>query len=153
MKPYNNEIARKIISGNIYMTIATTDKKGNVWAAPLFYAIDHEFNFYFISQLNTLHIQHIMENSTVAFAIFDSQQKEGTGNGVQGSGKVHLLDDSQLSEAFKWYKTTFIEMKPESFMGNAPYRFFRLVPEHFYIQDPDARVDKRIEIFLNRHED
>lgn len=115
------------------MTIATSDRKGNVWAAPLFYATDNTYNFYFISQLNTLHIKHIMKNPAVAFAIFDSHQKEGNGNGVQGSGKVQMLNENELEEAFRWYKTTFIEMEPESFKGSAPYRFFKLVPEHFYI--------------------
>lgn len=92
------------------------------------------------------HSKHIIKNPTAAFAIFDSHQQEGTGNGVQGSGKAYLLDESKLPEAMKWYKTTFIEMKPDSFRGDAPYRFFKLVPEHFYVLDPEAKVDKRVEV-------
>lgn len=38
-------------------------------------------------------------------------------------------------------------MKLESFRGDAPYRFFKLIAEHFYIQDPEAKVDKRIEVY------
>lgn len=129
------------------MTIATSDENGIPWVAPLFYAVDDSYNFYFISQLSSLHSKHILKNPNVAFAIFDSHQEEGGGNGVQGSGKVSLLYEGELSEAFKWYKTAFIEMKPESFKGEAPYRFFKLVPEHFYIQDPEAKVDKRIEVY------
>lgn len=142
-----DNIAREIIRSNCYLTLSTTDGE-SPWAAPLFYAVDNNYTFYFISQLNSLHSQHISKNPAVAFAIFDSHQKEGTGNGVQGSGKVYRLEDEKLPEAFKWYHTTFVEMKPESFKGSAPYRFFKIVPDHFYVLDPEAKVDKRVEVSL-----
>lgn len=135
------------IKNNIYLTLGTTDGK-NPWTAPLFYAISEDFTFYFISQLDSLHTKHLLENPQVSFAIFDSHQKEGTGNGVQGSGKAYLLKDHELEEAFKWYHTTFVEMKPETFIEPAPYRFFRIAPEHFYVLDPSAPTDKRIEVNL-----
>lgn len=136
-----------IINTNIYLTLGTTGG-GIPWTAPIFYAVDNNFTFYFISQLDSMHIQHILKNPSVAFSIFDSHQKEGTGIGVQGSGRAHRLSDEELSEAFKWYKTTFIKMVPESFMSPAPYRFFKIIPDHFYTQDPDATVDRRIEVDL-----
>ncbi len=139
-------IAKEIIKNNIYLTLGTADK--DPWVAPVFYAVDDKYNFYYISQMDSLHTRHILKSPSVAFAIFDSHQKEGTGNGVQGIGKVHLLSDEELSEAFKWYHTTFIEMKPEFFTGNAPYRFFKIIPEHFYVLDPEAKVDKRVEVNL-----
>lgn len=139
-----NEIAKKIIKNNIYLTLATSD--GDPWAAPLFYAVDNEFNFYFISQMDCVHVKHILKNHKVAFAIFDSHQKEGEGNGVQGSGEAFLMKDNELDTAFKWYQTTYVPMKKESFSGKAPYRFFKLVTEKFYVLDPDADVDKRVEV-------
>ena len=140
------EIAKGIIKSNVYLTLGTADK--DPWVAPVFYAVDDNYNFYYISQIDSLHTQHILENPNVAFAIFDSHQKEGTGNGVQGKGKVHLLKDDELPEAFKWYHTTFVEMKLESFTGSAPYRFFKIIPQKFYVLDPDAKVDKRVEVDL-----
>lgn len=150
MTQSNNEVARKIIKDNIYMTIATADENGTPWATPLFYAIDGSYSFYFISQLASLHSENILKDPSVSFAIFDSHQKEGSGNGVQGSGKVYLLNESEIPEAMKWYKTTFIEMKMESFIGDAPYRFFKLITEHFYIQDTEAKVDRRVEVFPSK---
>lgn len=139
------QLAKDIIAKNIYLTLGTTD--GTIcWSAPVYYGIDPIYTFYFVSQMNSLHIQHILKNPDVSFTIFDSHQKEGTGNGVQGSGKVYLLPENQLDEAFKWYHTTFIEMKKESFIGNAPYRFFKLIPDHFYVLDPDEPLDVRREV-------
>lgn len=142
-----NNIAREIVKSNIYLTLGTTD--GSIpWTAPLFYAVSDDYIFYFISQMDSLHTKHILKNTAVSFSIFDSHQKEGTGNGVQGSGKAYLLEEQELEEAFKWYRTTFVEMKPESFKEPVPYRFFKIIPEHFYVLDPGASTDKRVEVQL-----
>lgn len=139
--------AREIIKNNVYLTLGTTD--GNIpWTAPLFYAVSNDYTFYFISQMDSLHTLHLLKNPQVSFAVFDSHQREGTGNGVQGSGKTYQLADEELTEAFKWYHTTFVEMKPETFKEPAPYRFFKIIPEHFYVLDPDAPTDKRAEVIL-----
>lgn len=137
---------KEIIASNIYLTLATAD--GDPWAATLFYAVSDTYTFYFISQMDSLHTQHILKNPNVAFSIFDSHQKEGIGNGVQGFGKAYRVDENNLKEAFKWYHTTFIPMNAESFKGAAPYRFFKIVPERFYILDPEAPTDKRVEVKL-----
>lgn len=142
-----DNLAKQIIKNNMYLTLGTTDGK-IPWTAPLFYAVNDNFTFFFISQVDSLHTQHLLKNPTVAFAIFDSHQKEGTGNGVQGSGNAYPLKDEELIEAFRWYHTTFIEMKQESFKEPAPYRFFKIVPEHFYVLDPEAKTDKRVEVNL-----
>lgn len=84
----------------------------------------------------------------MACAIFDSHASEGQGVGVQISGKVRLMRDEELDEAFKYYHTTFIPMKKESFTGKAPYRFFRIIPDHIWVTDPEAKVDKRVEAKL-----
>lgn len=140
-------IAREIIKSNIYLTLGTTD--GSIpWTAPLFYAVSDHYDFFFISQMDSLHTQHLIKNPKVSFAIFDSHQKEGSGNGVQGSGKASLLPEDELDEAFKWYHTIFVSMTKETLTGNAPYRFFKLIPEHFYVLDPDAPTDIRVEVEL-----
>jgi uncharacterized protein YhbP (UPF0306 family) len=141
------KLAKKIIRENIYCSLATTDGV-NPWTAPLYYAVDKDYNFYFISQLNSRHTKHILKNPNVAFSIFDSHQPEGTGNGIQASGRVRLLKDEEIPEALKWYQSKFIEMKPESFMGKAPYRFFKIIPKDFYVLDPEAQVDKRVKVKL-----
>lgn len=140
-----NSIARDILRSNIYMTLATHDKKP--WASPVYYTMDQKGNFYYISPLTSVHTKNILKNGQVSFAIFDSHQKEGTGNGIQGYGNARLLKDTELKKAFKVYRTTFIAMEPKSFTGKALYRFFKIIPRHLYIQDSEAKVDKRIEVF------
>lgn len=141
-----NQLARDIIKSNIYLTLGTTD--GEPWVAPVYYCVDDKYNFYFMSQMDSLHSQHILNNPVVAFAIFDSHQKEGTGNGVQGKGRAYLLKEEEWDEALRWYHTTFIELTKED-LANSPYHFFKIIPETFYILDPDEKhVDKRVEVNL-----
>ncbi|MFC1790373.1 pyridoxamine 5'-phosphate oxidase family protein [Patescibacteria group bacterium] len=142
-----NKIARDIVKNNIYLALATADD--NPWAAPLFYCVDDQYNFYYISQLDSVHTKHLLKNPKVAFAIFDSHDPEGEGNGIQASGKAYLINKpKEIKEALEHYSTTYIDCKPEMFVGDNPYRLFKIVPEKFWILDPRAEVDKRVEVFL-----
>ncbi len=141
-----NQFARNIIKNNCYLTLGTADD--DPWVAPVYYCTDDGYTFYFMSQMDSLHTQHLLNNPTVAFAIFDSHQKEGTGNGIQGKGKAYLVKDEEIDEALRWYHTTFIELTKDA-LKNSPYHFFKIIPEKFYILDPDEKhFDKRIEVFL-----
>lgn len=139
------KMAQKIISSNIYLTLATCGKRP--WASPVYYCVDKNYNFYYISQLNSLHTKNIFSNRKVSFAIFDSHQKEGGGNGVQVEGIAkRIFQDKEIKKALRWYQTRFIDNKPESFKGKKPYRLFKIIPKHFYILNPEVKVDKRVEV-------
>lgn len=142
----NAEFAKSVIKNNLYLTLGTAD--GDPWVAPLFYCADPQYNFYFISQLDSLHTKHLMKHPTVAFAIFDSRQKEGSGNGIQASGKAYLVGESELDEALRWYHTSFVTLTRELLLGPSPYKLFKIIPDKFYILDSHAKVDKRVEVKL-----
>lgn len=81
--------AKDILKNSHYLSIATSNGK-TPWIAPLFYAVDSEYNFYFISRTDSLHGQHILKNPNVAMAIFDSTQLPGTATGLQIEAKASL---------------------------------------------------------------
>ena len=142
----NSKLAKDILRSNIYCTLATASHFGLPWAAPIFYALDDNYNFYFISRPQTLHSRHIKINPHIALAVFDSHQPEGTGNGVQIAGKAYELKKSEIKTSLKWYRSHFVPMQPEFFMTKTGYRFYKIVPEKFYILYPEAKEDKRIEV-------
>lgn len=143
-----NQFARDIVKNNIYLTLGTAD--GEPWVATVYYCVDDKYTFYFMSQMDSLHTQHILKNPVVAFAIFDSHQKEGTGNGVQGKGRARLLKGKEINEALRWYHTAFIDLTKKA-LANSPYNFFKIIPKKFYILDSDeTHVDKRVEVSLIR---
>lgn len=139
--------AKEIIRSNRYLTLATKGQRP--WAAPVFYCVDESFNMYFISRPDSVHGQHIAQEPAVAFAIFDSHQPEGTGNGVQGSGQAVLLEGEAIKEALQHYSTQFITITPESLAAPAPYRIYKLVPEEVFILDTDQPVDARVRANLS----
>ena len=142
-----NKIAIDILKTNIYLSLATTDGK-IPWIAPLFYCLDDDYNFYFISQMESIHAMHVLKHPKVAFAIFDSHQPEGTGNGVQGLGIVNLLVDDTLVEGLKYYSTSFTKITQENLSEPSPYRLFKLTINMVYILDPNATTDQRVDVFI-----
>ena len=91
-------IVKEIITKNSFMTLATSDTEGNVWAAPMTFAFDDDFNIYFHSALDSTHIKNIMENPEVSYAIFDSVQQLATLDGVQAKGIVGQIADDEIEK-------------------------------------------------------
>lgn len=147
MSNVNKNVLITIINSNKYLSLATTDGQ-SPWVAPLYYCLDQEFNLYFISQLDSVHSQHLVKNPKVAFAIFDSHQEEGTGNGIQGSGVVKLLTGDDLKEGLKHYHTNFVDLNYENLSKDGGYKLFKLEVQKWYILDTEVDTDKRVEVKL-----
>lgn len=133
---------------------------GNTWIAPLFYAVDTENNFYFISDKNSIHTQHIKKNSQVAVSIFESREIPEKSNGLQIKAVCHEAKLTQLPHVIKTYFakrfTDLVKARvkrwhnPRDYLGIAKYRFYIIVPQHFYILDPAVTdEDRRIEVKLS----
>jgi uncharacterized protein YhbP (UPF0306 family) len=142
-----HELATEIIRTNIYLTLATAGE--HPWAAPVYYCADiARYNFYFSSQVDSLHAQHILRNPTVAFAIFDSHAKEGGGNGVQGLGTAQLIEGVEdMQHALQYYHSNYVSCSILDFDGSKPYRLFKIAAHTLYVLDPAHPVDKRVKVF------
>jgi len=70
----------------------------NPWVCFVYYIVDKDFNFYFISPPDSKHAMDIVDNATVAAGVADSRQKvedikmgvqmQGTAEEVSSLGKV-----------------------------------------------------------------
>lgn len=140
-----NNQARIILEENTYVTLATAIE--NVpWASPVFYGTDKELSFYFISLPSSRHIKNIEKNNHVSFAIFDSTQPADSGTGIQGDGTIVMIEQDNLGDALQHYHTTFVNIRKE-YVKKDGYRLYKLIPDHFYMLDPEAAVDLRVEVF------
>lgn len=153
MSTPNNEIARKIIKDNIYMTIATADKSGEPWISPVVFGYDEDYNLYWMSDKNSKHSKLISQNNKVAIVIFDSKAPEGTGDGVYTVGRAAELLERELSKATKIHADRFgKEPTPiGKFLGESPMRYYKFTPDIFWkLQDPvlvkGQYVDYRVEV-------
>lgn len=152
------DLTRKILKENKFLSLATTNKEGEVWAAPLSYAIDESYNFYFVTALDSIHIQHIRKNPYIAFSIFNSTLRVSDIDGLQIKGIVGEVEKNELPSIVKmYYQQVFPdieerkewEAEPEQFTKDdfPVYRFFQIVPTEIYKRDTDnTEVDRRVQI-------
>lgn len=88
------------------MYLATYDNKP--WVATVFYAIDEDFNFYFISEPTTRHSKALKKNRIVSCAIADSRQVVTDKKiGVQLQGVVYEVKNKNKLKIIlsMWHKT------------------------------------------------
>lgn len=156
----DSEKAKQIIYSNNYLSLATSDKQGKPWIAPLYYAYDKDFNFYFISASESLHMKHIQENENVAATIFDSNASVGEGDGVQLEGTAHRLGIMELPHAlYVYFKRRFPgeweRIKhgylPTKYLGESFFVFVKITPKKVYTLDLSVKeYDKRVEVNLTQ---
>lgn len=152
------EEARKIIQNNIYMTIATSDKKGNPWISPVAFSYDSDHNLYWASEKTSKHSKLIKKNNKVAVVIFDSSAPEGQGNGVYLIGNATEVKEKELEHAIK---VLYSRKKKDSeyskfnnikdFSGKSPWRMYKIVPRSFWILKDNVKVkgypvDRKIDV-------
>lgn len=140
-----DRLALSILKENMYMTLATTN--GSMpWASPVFYCMDEKFNLYFISLPDSRHVKNFDQTPLVAFAIFDSTQNEGQGNGIQGLGNVKKLYGEELSKGLTHYYTSFIQLDPSKLEDKEDYSLYKISVQELYILDDVA--DKRVRVLI-----
>lgn len=158
MNPTN--IAKEIIEKNIYLTLATSDKKGTPWISPVVFAYDLNYNFYWCSEKKSRHSTLIKQNSRVAVVIFDSSIPEGEGNGVYIVGKAQEVKKKELPYVIsvvynrKKKDTPYKKFRNSSdFSANSPWRMYKLLPHTFWTLKDSVKVkgypvDRRAEVKL-----
>ena len=141
------EQAKKIIANNLYMVIATTGGD-RPWVSPVYMAYDEQYNFYWVSELDTRHSRLIEKNNKVAVVIFDSKAAEGTGIGVYFEGEVStLVDIEQIKKAIPLLYDR--KHKPhrlvEDFSDGSTRRIYKVTPKKMWVK---MKGDVREEIHL-----
>lgn len=152
--------ARQIIETNRFLSLATCSNN-KVWAAAIAYVVDEEYNFYFYSALDSLHMQHIKNHPEVAFTIFSSNLIPEEADGLQIAGIVGQVEKHELSQVVNFYYNQMFPDPEVRAKWQAPYehflknefpfqRFFRIVPsEIFKLDNTVLEVDRRLEIKIN----
>jgi len=151
-KPFKtySEKGRHIISDNRYMVVATSDKKAKPWAAPVFFAYDSKYNFYFLSAVDSRHAENISENPNVSIVIYDSTSEIGLSDGVQIEAKASMVDEKDVARVIKIYCDRLFpnsdvpatqRYKPEQYSGASEFRFFKVQVVQTYVTGVDRRMD------------
>jgi nitroimidazol reductase NimA-like FMN-containing flavoprotein (pyridoxamine 5'-phosphate oxidase superfamily) len=87
-----------IIIENRYLDIATS-KGSKPWVSAVYYAVDSDLNFYFVSRKDSRHGRFIQENPDVAVSIWNSTKKPENSDGIQIDAEAAIVPDEELEEA------------------------------------------------------
>jgi uncharacterized protein YhbP (UPF0306 family) len=148
-KSYEDK-AESIIKHNMYMSISTCDMENKPWVATVFYVHDKNYNFYFLSAVDSRHAKDLLANPNVAFSIFNSGQPIGISDGVQGEGVASLVDLKDIKKIIELYAekafpkstiTPTMRYNPEYFSGDAEFRFFKITVFKLFTTGPERRVE------------
>ncbi len=152
-------LARKIIETNQYMTIGSRQMGRLGWVSPVAYAHDDTFNFYFVSLPHSNHAKNFRASPRVTAAIFDSHQPYGEGIGLQIEGRAKPVSLLCLPHAVRIYftrKWPYVGRKFELFLKgmrklvkNKMYRVYQFTPTKVWMNDPESEVDRRVEVQLS----
>jgi uncharacterized protein YhbP (UPF0306 family) len=126
-----------------YCCIATVGDKG-VWANPVYFAWDEQYNLYFISQMPSRHMQNIEKNPKVALAIYKTEQK-GDVIGIQIEGEACILqNEAEKVEAHRVYYGRSGSLEQNEFaMHNPKWLFVKISPDQMYYFNSDIFGEER----------
>jgi uncharacterized protein YhbP (UPF0306 family) len=149
-----NDLARRIIDSNRYLTLGTAEADGHPWVSPVWFASEDYTHFHWLSSPDARHSRNVAVRPEVAIAIFDSTVPVGGAQAVYMSGRAEELVGTELergidvfgrlSEADVGRKWVLDDVQPPSL-----FRLYRAtVSEHYVLvagRDPElgTGVDRR----------
>jgi hypothetical protein len=138
-----NAIARQIIDGGRYMTLATAGADGRPWASPVWYAPALACDeFIWVSHPEAQHSRNIAERPEIALVIFDSAAVPGEGQAVYVAASAAQLEGDDLATAIEVFsaRSEAQGIGPWTVAhvdGSAAVRLYRAVATGHWILDKD----------------
>jgi len=135
-----------------YCSIATVDKKG-AWSNPVYFAWDHKYNLYFISQMQSRHMQNIKGDGRIAVSIYKTEQK-GDVVGIQLEGTAHILSEKdskkEIQHAFEtYYGRAGHGPDVQGYINNPTWLYVKITPSRIYYFDTRFFDEERQEVPLH----
>jgi nitroimidazol reductase NimA-like FMN-containing flavoprotein (pyridoxamine 5'-phosphate oxidase superfamily) len=96
-----NDLARKVIDSNSYMTLGTAGADGHPWVTPVWFASEGYEHFHWVSSPEARHSRNVAARPEVAITIFDSTVPVGGAQAVYMSGRAEELTDIDLEHGIE----------------------------------------------------
>jgi Pyridoxamine 5'-phosphate oxidase len=97
-------MARRVIDGNLYMTLATLAPDGAPRLSPVYFTPARYRDFYWVSSPDAHHSRNLLERPELQIVIFDSSVKVGHAEAVYMAARARAIPDdgldAVLGEAF-----------------------------------------------------
>jgi hypothetical protein len=145
-------MAKAIVDGNSYMTLATADPAGAPWASPVWYAPASYREYFWVSKPGARHSQNIVVRPQVGIVIFDSTVPIGTGKAVYMAALAEqVTDDGEIARGMSVFSERSLAQggrawTPEDVGRSGRVRLYRArASEQFVLSPEDERLPLRLE--------
>jgi Pyridoxamine 5'-phosphate oxidase len=144
-------MARVIVDGNSYMTLATADADGVPWASPVWYAPASYREFFWVSRPGARHSQNIAVRPDIGIVIFDSTVPIGTGKAVyMAAGAEQVTAADEIERGMSVFSRRSLaqggrEWTPDDVGPTARLRLYRATASEQFVLSPD---DERLPFSL-----
>jgi uncharacterized protein YhbP (UPF0306 family) len=96
-------LARRLIDGNRYMTLATADVEGRPWASPVYYAPDGYRELLWVSEPSQRHSHNLAVRPGLGIVIFDSTVAVGAAQAVYVDADAEEVTGEDLERGIEVY--------------------------------------------------
>jgi nitroimidazol reductase NimA-like FMN-containing flavoprotein (pyridoxamine 5'-phosphate oxidase superfamily) len=150
-------MAKRIIDGNRYLTLATVDGDGHPWATPVYFSHEGYRHMYWISSPETRHSRNLAARSDVSVVIFDSQVPIGGAEAVYLTGSAEEISTPTQDECTAAFRPRFEGVRgftPKELQPPERLRLYRATPSAAWVlirgNDPvwGRGVDMRLAVNL-----
>jgi len=121
-------MARRVIDGNHYMILGTTDPGGEPRLSPVYYTPAGYDRLYWISSPDSHHSRNVAERPEIQIVIFDSSVPVGDGEAVYLAAEAAQVPDDEvdsvIGEAFR-ARAGAREFSAAELRGDAEVRLYR----------------------------
>ncbi|MGH2789216.1 MAG: pyridoxamine 5'-phosphate oxidase family protein [Actinomycetota bacterium] len=156
-EPELEAMARRIIDGNPYMTMATADGEGRPWVTPVYFNPDGSQDLYWISSPDAQHSRNLAVRSDVSIVVFDSQVRIGDAEAVYIRAHAQEVTEPTLGDCAVAFRARFEGVRtfaPDELRAPAKLRLYRATAaEHWVLirgNDPiwGRGIDSRLAVTL-----
>ena len=91
-----HEMARRVIDGNLYMTLATLDPGGAPRLSPVYFTPARYRDLYWVSSPGAHHSRNLRERPEVQIVIFDSSVQVGHAEAAYLSARAREVPEEEL---------------------------------------------------------
>jgi nitroimidazol reductase NimA-like FMN-containing flavoprotein (pyridoxamine 5'-phosphate oxidase superfamily) len=138
-------VARAVIDGNRFMTLATADGLGVPWASPVWYAPKDYRELFWVSDPGARHSRNVAQRPQVSIVIFDSHAAGGW-KSVYMSALAEELSGADLERGIEIFSRRSVEQDfgqwtQADVQPPARRRLYRATAsEHYVLTPQDRRV-------------
>ena len=151
------ERVRRLLDESHFMSLATASKNAVPWGSPIFFGVDEDLVFYWLSSPEAQHSKNIHANPLAFITIYDSTRRDWDGFGVYFSTRAEKIDETDLDALAKAHETCFKKagrslVDPSVYTGDYPRKYYRATVEEAWINDieqvngVDVDIRKRINL-------